>query len=122
MSIIKKDDSQSLTKIIGDTINQLQQGEGCRIKIKHTVTETLTLEVGGLKDNPIIKDYERTEENFTVNSDPLPIGENSKLESNDVKVNQGVENFSQEVKKEVEIPVNLENQSNSNSNGNASSG
>ena len=41
-----------------------------------------------------------------------------------IKVNQGVENFSQESKKEVEIPVNLgtTNNNNSDSNENASSG
>ena len=114
MSIIKKDDSQSLTKIIGNTITQLQQDGGGRIKIKHTVTETLTLEVGGLKDKPIIKDYERIEENITVNSEPLPIGEGLKSEGN-FKVNQGAENFSQETEKGVEIPVSLGVADNSNS-------
>ena len=123
MSIInKRDESQSLTKAVENTINQLQQGGGGRIKVKRTITETLTLEVSGQKNEPVNKrDHEWTEDNLTVYSEPLPIGESSKL-GEAVKVNQGAENSSQEAKKEVEIPVNLETINSNNSSNDESSG
>jgi len=111
----EKSDLITKNSEIKNIISQLQQNGGGKIKVEHTIKETLTIEVSN-KNNELNINNKKVEEKTIIYPELQALtAENSKSE--EIKVNQGVEISPQESEKAVEIPVNLGMTDNSNTNG-----
>jgi len=111
----EKSDLITKNSEIKNVISQLQQNGGGKIKVEHTIKETLTIEVSN-KNNELNINNKKVEEKTIIYPELQALtAENSKSE--EIKVNQGVETSPQESEKAVEIPANLGMTDNSNTNG-----
>jgi hypothetical protein len=111
----EKSDLITKNSEIKDVISQLQQNGGGKIKVEHTIKETLSIEVGN-KNNELNINNKKVEEKMTIYPEiQTLIAENSKSEK--IKANQGAEISPQKSEKAVEIPVNPEAKNNGETNG-----
>jgi hypothetical protein len=110
----EKSDLTTKNSEIKNIIYQLQQNGGSKIKVEHTIKETLTIEVNN-KNNELNINDKKIEEKTTIYPElQTLIAENSKSE--EIKANEGAKISSQELEKAVEIPVNPGVSDNSNAN------
>lgn len=118
----EKSDLIAKNSEIKDVISQLQQNGGGKIKVEHTIKETLTIEVSN-KNNELNINNKKVEEKTTIYPEiQTLIPENSKPK--EIKANQGAEISPQKSEKAVEIVANpgVENNSDTNGGGENTSG